>query len=36
MDFKIELKKYQIQIEQELEKYVRKEVCPEKIFNNSM
>lgn len=36
MDFKAELKKYQIEIEQELEKYVRKQECPEKILNNSM
>lgn len=36
MDFKTELKKYQNIIETELEKYVRKEVCPERILNNSM
>ncbi len=36
MDFKTELKKYQNQIEKELEKYVRKQSCPERILNNSM
>ena len=36
MDFKNELKKYQMQIEKELEKYTRKEACPERILNNSM
>ena len=36
MDFKEELKKYQQQINQELEKYVQKEKCPEEILNNSM
>ena len=36
MDFKTEIKKYQIQIEQEIEKYVRKEACPERILNESM
>ena len=36
MDFKNELKKYQIQIEEELEKYIRKDACPERILNNSM
>ncbi len=36
MDFKTELKQYQNQIEQELEKYVRKEACPERILNESM
>lgn len=36
MDFKEELKKYQIQIEKELEKYVRKDLVPEKILNESM
>lgn len=36
MDFKQELKKYQIQIEQELKKYVRKENVPERILNESM
>lgn len=36
MDFKTELKKYQNQIEEELEKYVRKQSCPERILNNSM
>ena len=36
MDFKEELKKYQKLINQELEKYSRKEKCPEEILNNSM
>ena len=36
MDFKAELKKYQIQIDQELEKYIRKHECPEKELNSSM
>ena len=36
MDFKNELKKYQMQIEKKLEKYTRKEACPERILNNSM
>ena len=36
MDFKTELKKYQEQIETELQKYVKKEACPERILNNSM
>ncbi len=36
MDFKTELKKYQIQIEEELEKYIRNGACPERILNSSM
>lgn len=36
MDFKTELKKYQNIIENELEKYIRKQVCPEKTLNESM
>ena len=36
MDFKEELKKYQILIEEELEKYLNKEEVPEKILNESM
>ena len=36
MDFKEELKKYQILIEKELEKYLNKEEVPEKILNESM
>ena len=36
MNFKMELKKYQTQIEKELEKYVRKQECLEKSLNNSM
>lgn len=36
MEFKENLKKYQNIINEELEKYLRKEDCPEKILNNSM
>lgn len=36
MDFKEELKKYQQQINQGLEKYIRKQKCPEEILNQSM
>ena len=36
MDFKTELKKYQSEIEKELQKYVRKDACPERILNSSM
>ena len=36
MEFKEELKKYQIEIEKELEKYLNKEDVPEKILNESM
>lgn len=36
MDFKEELKKYQETINCELEKYLRKEKCPEEILNQSM
>ena len=36
MDFKEELKKYQQVINNELEKYLRKQECPEEIWNNSM
>lgn len=36
MDFKEELKKYQKQVEQELEKYLKKEDVPEKVLNESM
>ena len=36
MDFKTELKEYQILIEKELEKYIKKETCPERILNESM
>ncbi len=36
VNFKEELKKYQQQINQELEKYIRKEKCPEEILNESM
>lgn len=36
MDFKEELKKYQRKINQELEKYSRKQKCPEEILNQAM
>ena len=36
MEFKEELKKYQILIEEELEKYLNQEDVPEKILNESM
>ena len=36
MDFKTELKKYQEQVNNELEKYLRKQDCPERILNNAM
>lgn len=36
MDFKEELKKYQQQINQELENYLRKQDCPEEILNKAM
>ena len=36
MDFKEKLQKCQQQINQELEKYVRKQNCPEQILNHSM
>lgn len=36
MEFKEQLKKYQNQINTELEKYLRKQDVPEKILNNSM
>ena len=36
MDFKTELKEYQILIEKELEKFIKKEACPERILNQSM
>lgn len=36
MDFKVQLKKYQEQVNNELEKYLRKKDVPEKILNNSM
>ena len=36
MDFKIELKKYQNIIENELKKYLRNKQCPEKGLNESM
>ena len=36
MEFKEELKIYQKHINNELEKYIRKNECPEKILNNSM
>lgn len=36
MDFKEKLKKYQNIINQELEKYVRKDICLEEVLNQSM
>ena len=36
MEFKEKLKIYQNQVNKELEKYLRKNECPEKILNNSM
>lgn len=36
MNFKEELKKYQLQINQELEKYIRKQKCLEEKLNQSM
>ncbi len=36
MEFKEELKKYQSLVNTELEKYLKKEDCPEKILNDSM
>ncbi len=36
MEFKNELKKYQNLIEDELKKYIRKEICPERKLNESM
>ena len=36
MDFKVQLKKYQEQVNNELEKYSGKKEVPEKILNNSM
>ena len=36
MEFKVQLKKYQEQVNNELEKYSRKKDVPEKVLNNSM
>lgn len=36
MNFKEELKKYQVQVNEELEKHLRKQNCPEKLLNASM
>ena len=36
MDFKVELKRYQEIVNKELKKYIRKEICPEKVLNESM
>lgn len=36
MDFKEELKRYQQQINEELEKYMRKQKCPEQVWNEAM
>ena len=36
MEFKTELKEYQNIVEKELEKYIRKQICPEQMLNESM
>ena len=36
MDFKIEMNKYKTEVDVELEKYIRKQACPERILNSSM
>lgn len=36
MDFKLQLKQYEELINKELEKYIKKEQCPESILNQSM
>lgn len=36
MNFKEELKQYQLKINQELERYVKKQKCPEQILNEAM
>ena len=36
MDFKEQLKEYQEIVNKELEKYLRKNECPEKVLNDSM
>ena len=36
MDFKEELKKYQNIVDKELEKYIRKDACPERVLNESV
>lgn len=36
MEFKENLKRYQNIVNKELEKYTKKEKCPEEILNNSM
>ena len=36
MEFKNHLKEYQNLVNQELEKYVRKQKCPEEVWNSSM
>ena len=36
MDFKLELKKYQELVNEELTKYLRKEAVPESILNHSV
>ena len=36
MDFKVELKKYKNEVEKELEKYIKRESCPERILNESI
>ncbi|HCC04278.1 MAG TPA: farnesyl-diphosphate synthase, partial [Clostridiales bacterium] len=36
MEFKEELRKYKNEIEEELEKYIRKDACPERVLNESI
>ena len=36
MEFKQELKNYQLKVEEELKKYIRNEDCPERMLNESM
>lgn len=36
MDFKEELKKYQLMINNEIDGYIRKQECPEKVLNQAM
>ena len=36
MEFRLELKKYQDLVEKELQKYIKREICPERTLNESM
>ena len=36
MEFKEELRKYKNEIEEELEKYIRKDACPERVLNEAI